>query len=206
MKNLYISIILLVSCCFWLSSNLFGQQYLFRNYGLDHGLPQSELPSTQAGITDSRGRIWVVTNGGGLALLEQEKYKVFGIKDGLNSNLLNSVVEDSEGNIWLLSQNKNISKYDGKTFTSFPELNGTMSLGGILSIDKWQNVWVLAFGAGAGVNNTLYWKPKNEKCCPLQEFQFGRTPKSSFTADRDTLSWTRFSRKGGVHCPSLASK
>ena len=163
MKNLYISIILLVSCCFWLSSNLFGQQYLFRNYGLDHGLPQSELPSTQAGITDSRGRIWVVTNGGGLALLEQEKYKVFGIKDGLNSNLLNSVVEDSEGNIWLLSQNKNISKYDGKTFTSFPELNGTMSLGGILSIDKWQNVWVLAFGAGAGVNNTLYWKPKNEK-------------------------------------------
>jgi len=77
MKNLYLFLILLISCYFWLPSNLFGQQYLFRNYGLEHGLPQSELPSPQAGITDSRGRIWIATNGGGLALLEQEKYRVF---------------------------------------------------------------------------------------------------------------------------------
>ncbi|WP_375560825.1 SpoIIE family protein phosphatase [Bernardetia sp. OM2101] len=161
MKNLFLFLILLISCCFWQPSNLFAQQYLFRNYGLDHGLPQSELPTPQAGMVDSRGRIWIATNGGGLALLEQEKYRVFGIKDGLNSNLLSSIVEDSEGNIWILSQNKNISKYDGKTFTSFPELNGTMSLGGTLSIDKWQNVWVLT--NGAGVNNILYWKPKNEE-------------------------------------------
>ena len=99
-----------------------------------------------------------------LCVLKKVGYsRVFGIKDGLNSNLLNSVVEDSEGNIWILSQNKNLSKYDGVNFTSFPELNGTMSLGGQLSIDKWQNMWVLAFGAGAGVNNVLYRKPKNEK-------------------------------------------
>ncbi|WP_338815620.1 SpoIIE family protein phosphatase (plasmid) [Bernardetia sp. Wsw4-3y2] len=162
MKNLYI-FLLLISCCFWLSSNLFAQQYLFRTYGLEHGLPQSELPTPQAGITDSRDRIWIGTNGGGLALLEQNKYRVFGIKDGLNSNLISSIVEDTKGNIWILSQNKNISKYDGINFTSFPELNGTMSLGGTLSIDKWQNVWVMANGGGVGINNTLYWKPKDEK-------------------------------------------
>ncbi|WP_291725833.1 two-component regulator propeller domain-containing protein, partial [Bernardetia sp.] len=163
MKKLYTLFLIIISCCFWLSSNLFGQQYLFRTFGLDHGLPQSEVPTPQAGIVDSKGRIWVGTNGGGLALLEQEKYRVFGVKDGLNSNLISSVVEDSEGNIWILSQNKNLSKYDGVNFTSFPELNGKMILTGRLSIDKWQNVWVLALGGGAGVNNTLYWKPKDEK-------------------------------------------
>ncbi|WP_338763524.1 SpoIIE family protein phosphatase [Bernardetia sp. ABR2-2B] len=164
MKNLYaFLLILLTSGCFWQSSNLLAQQYSFREFGLDHGLPQSEVPTPQAGMIDSRGRIWVGTNGGGIGLLEQEKYRVFGVKDGLNSNLISSIVEDSRGDIWVLSQNKNISKYDGVNFTSFPELNGTMSLGGILSIDKWQNVWVLAAGAGVGVNNTLYWKPKDEK-------------------------------------------
>lgn len=163
MKKLYLFLILLISCCFWLSSNLFAQQYLFRTYGLEHGLPQSEIPTTQAGMVDSRGRIWIGTNGGGVAVLEQNKYRVFGIKDGLNSNLISSIAEDVEGNIWILSQNKNISKYDGKTFTSFPELNGKIALSGILAIDKWQNVWVLSFGAGIGTNNILYWKPNDEK-------------------------------------------
>ncbi len=163
MKNNYIFFILFISGCLWQSSNLFAQQYLFRHFGLEHGLPQSEVPTPQAAMMDSQGKIWVGTNGGGVALLEQNKYRLFGLKDGLNSNLISSIVEDNQGNIWILSQNKNLSKYDGKTFISFPELNGTMSLGGQLSIDKWQNVWVLAFGAGAGVNNILYWKPKNEK-------------------------------------------
>ncbi len=161
MKNLYAFFIILISCCFWLPSNLFGQQYLFRTFGLEHGLPQSEVPSPQGALIDSRGRIWVATNGGGLAVLEQEKYRIFGIKDGLSSNVLSSVVEDKQGNIWVLSLNKNISKYDGTNFTSFPELNGKIVLGGVLSIDEWQNVWISTIGNGA--SNIVYWKPKDEK-------------------------------------------
>ncbi len=159
MKKVYFILVLSISCYFWLSSALVAQQYLFREFGLEHGLPQSEVPSPQAGIVDSRGRIWIGTNGGGVALLEQNKYRVFGVKEGLNSNSISSLVEDKEGNIWILSQNKNISKYDGNTFTSFSELDGTTPLGGQLSIDKWQNVWVLTIG----VKNVLYWKPKDEK-------------------------------------------
>ncbi|AFM02627.1 serine phosphatase RsbU, regulator of sigma subunit [Bernardetia litoralis DSM 6794] len=201
MKNIYTFLILLISYCFWLPSNLFGQQYLFRNFGLEHGLPQSEVPTSQAGIVDSRGQIWVGTNGGGVGLLEQEKYRVFGVKDGLNSNLISSIVEDSKGNIWILSQNKNISKYDGKTFTSFPELNGTMSLGGQLSIDRWQNVWVLAFGAGAGVNNVLYWKPQNEK--KFREYKqadLGSLPRPANLAITHTSNFeTYLSHKGKLY-------
>ncbi len=145
--------------CFSVSA----QQYFFRNYGIKHGLPQSEIPSPQAVTEDLQGRVWVGTNGGGIGLLEQGKYRVFDEKDGLNSNLISAIAAAADSSIWILSQNRSVSHYDGKKVVSYPELEDKLSVGGNLSIDKWGNVWILAFGGGEGIENTLYWKPKDQK-------------------------------------------
>ncbi|WP_338815619.1 SpoIIE family protein phosphatase (plasmid) [Bernardetia sp. Wsw4-3y2] len=146
-------------CC----SSVYAQQYFFRNYGIKHGLPQSEIPTSQAVVEDLKGRIWVGTNGGGIGLLEQDKYRVFDEKDGLNSNLISAIAAAPDSSIWILSQNRSISNYDGKAFTSYPELEDKLSVGGRVAIDEWNNVWVLAFGGGEDIKNILYWKPNNQK-------------------------------------------
>ncbi|RQD68096.1 MAG: GGDEF domain-containing protein [Tindallia sp. MSAO_Bac2] len=50
---------------------------------------------------DSKGRIWVGLVGGGLALYQEEtgNFKTFLEKDGLSSNIITGILEDSEGRI-----------------------------------------------------------------------------------------------------------
>jgi signal transduction histidine kinase/ligand-binding sensor domain-containing protein len=94
-----------------------AQQYGFRNFSLEDGLPQTEV---QALIQDSRGLIWVGTNGGGLSRFNGKHFSTFTIRNGMPDNIVYALCEDREGNIWMGSVNA-IVKYDGKTFTTLRE-------------------------------------------------------------------------------------
>ena len=76
---------------------------------------------------DRQGRIWVMTQGGGLNeyLGPDKGFKVFTVKDGLASNSLRGMVEDAKGDLWF-STNGGISKMDAKTlkFVNFEEADG----------------------------------------------------------------------------------
>ena len=52
---------------------------------------------------DSRGRVWVGTNGGGVALFDLKSGSVrnYTEEDGLNNNVVNAVQEGSPGELWL---------------------------------------------------------------------------------------------------------
>ena len=52
----------------------YGQQYNFRSYSLEEGLPQSQV---QALIQDQQGNLWVGTNGGGLCRFNGKEFQVF---------------------------------------------------------------------------------------------------------------------------------
>lgn len=70
---------------------------------------------------DKKKRIWVGTESGGLnLLLADQSFKHFKMKDGLISNAILGIVEDSEENLWLSSFN-GITRFDvGKnTFQNF---------------------------------------------------------------------------------------
>ena len=94
-----------------------GQQYGFRNFSIEEGLPQSEV---QALIEDSRGILWAGTNGGGLARFNGKSFRVYSIRDGLPDNIVYSLCEDGQGNLWIGSMNV-ISKFDGYNFEQFSE-------------------------------------------------------------------------------------
>ena len=50
---------------------------------------------------DSGGRLWVGTNDGGAAFMENGEFHLYNHKDGLKSLSVRSITEDAYGNIWL---------------------------------------------------------------------------------------------------------
>ncbi|MCK7531852.1 MAG: hypothetical protein MZV63_12930 [Marinilabiliales bacterium] len=64
-----------------------------REYTIDDGLPQSE---SMAIFQDSRGYLWIPTRNG-LALFDGHTFISYLRKDGLPSNIVSRVVEDSDG-------------------------------------------------------------------------------------------------------------
>ena len=108
---------IIASFLFLIPALVYTQQYGFRNFSLEDGLPQTEV---QALMQDSRGIIWLGTNGGGLSRFNGSSFKTFTTRDGMPDNTVYSLCEDQEGNIWMGSVNA-IIKYDGMAFTILNE-------------------------------------------------------------------------------------
>ena len=85
----------------FLSILVFPQQYNFRNYSIDKGLAQSTVFAI---IQDSRGYLWLGTDGGGVCRFDGTNFVTFNTKNGLIDNTVRSLLEDSKGNIWCTSQ------------------------------------------------------------------------------------------------------
>jgi ligand-binding sensor domain-containing protein/signal transduction histidine kinase/AraC-like DNA-binding protein len=107
----------------------------------------SKIPGDQTSLgnndvqyifNDSKHRVWIATSGGGLNKVssqpgEPPKFKVFTKKDGLPSDYIVSIVEDSNGYLWLATENglskfdpeksvfRNYDSYDGLPKTGFSE-------------------------------------------------------------------------------------
>ncbi len=124
----------------FLVSLSYGQQYNFRSYSLEEGLPQSQV---NALIQDNAGNIWVGTHGGGLARFNGTEFQVFTKKHGLPDNLVSALYQDNSGIIWIATAN-GISAYDGKTFRYYGEEQGVQE--GqyfMISQDNKDRIWVL---------------------------------------------------------------
>ena len=120
---------------------IFGQQYGFRNFTLEDGLPQTEV---WALLQDNKGIIWAGTNGGGLSRFNGNTFKTFTTRDGMPDNIVYSLCEDEEGNVWMGSINA-IIKYDGIKFTTITESDyqGIRTYQQIYRDDLGQ-IWVLS--------------------------------------------------------------
>lgn len=79
---------------------------------------------------DSKKRLWIGTFGGGLSCLNCSDNKVLTYRksDGLPSNVVSSVLEDKDGNLWISTSN-GISKFDPESeeFNNFFEADGLQS-------------------------------------------------------------------------------
>lgn len=67
---------------------------------------------------DSKGNLWFGTNGDGLARYDGKELYYFTTKDGLPSDRVTGIIEDSSGVYWMHT-GEGVSKYDGKQFTNY---------------------------------------------------------------------------------------
>jgi signal transduction histidine kinase/ligand-binding sensor domain-containing protein len=133
----------------FLANNLIisGQQFDFRNYSLEQGLPQTEV---YAMLQDSRGNIWVGTNGGGLSRFNGINFRTYTTRDGLISNMVWAIFEDSRGNLWIGTSNA-VSEFDGISFTNYTE--GPVPFLRTYNIfheDSAGRIWIVSFDEQSG--------------------------------------------------------
>ena len=121
-------------------------------------------------MEDSKGNIWFARDGYGACRFDGVLFTHFTKKDGLCSNNICGMIEDKNGNIWFGTLSSDfpeyvneggLSRYDGKTFTQYPEMKG-LSKNDVYHIekDKAGNIWIGAIGTGVyrydGENFTLF--------------------------------------------------
>jgi ligand-binding sensor domain-containing protein len=83
----------------------------------------------------------------------QGSWQVFTKDNGLPSNYMFSILEDSKGNIWCTTQGGGVAKYDGNTWEIFNEANGLIdNFVNESYVDRKGNVWFFRnIGSGLGV-------------------------------------------------------
>jgi len=111
-------------------------------------------------LVDQKNRIWIGTEGEGLKLYDGNSYRQFQPWDGIQGNLIQDIVEDSLGNIWVAMMDAGIARLaiddrdsSGTTYriTRFTRKNG-LPVNAIydLHLDRWQRLWYATRGGGIG--------------------------------------------------------
>jgi ligand-binding sensor domain-containing protein len=95
---------------------------------------------------DSKGNLCFATLEKGLAIYDGKSLKYLTIADGLPSNRIVSIIEDSIGNLWL-GTGYGLSKYDGKSFRNYSTEDGLCnnSISNLL-IDSKGRFWIGSWG------------------------------------------------------------
>lgn len=102
------------------SLSAFSQQYFFKKYSIEEGLPQSNVFCL---LQDSKGYTWMGTDGGGVARFDGAKFNILTTVDGLSDNMIRSLYEDRNGNIWI-GTIKGLNVYDGVKIRQITEEDG----------------------------------------------------------------------------------
>ncbi len=74
-------------------------------------------------LEDRRGRLWLGTEGGGLTIRNEERFRTFGRTDGLPSDIVRALAEDGEGRLWVGTDAGLLSR-DDRSFTAWGASDG----------------------------------------------------------------------------------
>jgi ligand-binding sensor domain-containing protein len=100
-KHLFFFIILL------LFGNSFSQETSFKTFSVREGLAQSQVFSI---VQDSKGYLWMATQGGGVCRFDGSEFYTYTISDGVISNTVNTLLVSN--NLIYIGTNKGVSVFD----------------------------------------------------------------------------------------------
>lgn len=140
------ALLIFMSVVFISAPEISSQINNFKSYSIEDGMPVSTVLEM---IQDSRGYIWLGTQGGGVSRFDGYNFVNFNSEKGLVNNTIRTILEDSKGNLWFGTDN-GISFYDGYLFRTINKddgLSGTQ----VLKIyeDRQNNIWA---GTDEGLN------------------------------------------------------
>lgn len=103
--NILIALFLLI----FISFNAYSQEYIYKNFGVNDGLPSSEVYKV---YQDKRGYIWFATDKG-LSRYNGYVFENFNTSDGLTGNAVLEFYPQKNGQIWCYSyHNKSLFYFD----------------------------------------------------------------------------------------------
>jgi len=151
--------------CMLATTTASAQTYNFREYSVEHGLPQSQVYCI---FQDSKGYLWIGTFGGGVARYDGKKFTHLSEREGLSNNTVFAIAESNDGKIWF-GTNHGISIYDGSTilkkdtsdglagiaaYSLHKDNDGVMWAGTSSGLSKYENNHFVSFNEKHGLKNT----------------------------------------------------
>jgi ligand-binding sensor domain-containing protein/serine phosphatase RsbU (regulator of sigma subunit) len=122
-----------------------AQKNNFTSYTIRDGLPQNTVFKI---FQDSKGYLWLATDGGGVSRFDGRTHKYLKKRDGLSNNVVRDILEDRKGNMWFATM-EGVSLYNGKDFKNFSEADG---LGSNIVTDLFEDsqgrIWAASSGGG----------------------------------------------------------
>ena len=117
----HLQFLLLILCLGLIQKNpTVAQEYNFKNYSLEEGLPQSEVFSL---IQDKKGNLWLGTNGGGITRFNGKEFFSYTKRHGLADNNIRSLIQDKKDNLWI-GTSVGISQFNGVSFRNYDQKDG----------------------------------------------------------------------------------
>ncbi len=98
-----------------------GKDFVEYNIKNTPGLKNNDIWTLK---TDSKGVMWIGTNGGGLTSYFKGKFITYTLKDGLADDAIWSVFEDKEGKLWIGTAGGGISIFSDGRFRTINTDNG----------------------------------------------------------------------------------
>jgi ligand-binding sensor domain-containing protein len=105
--------------------NIFAQNHVMHHYGVEDGLPSSEVYSA---FQDSKGYMWFATDAG-VSRFNGYEFENFDVSDGLTDNTVFLITEDHRGRIWFGTFNNQLCYFDNGTIFPFQHNDKLMKLG-----------------------------------------------------------------------------
>jgi ligand-binding sensor domain-containing protein len=95
--------------------NGFAQEPYFRHFGVEQGLPSSEVYDV---LQDRNGFIWIATDRG-VSKYDGYSFRNYSSADGLTDNTVFILTEDSAGKIWCGTSNRKLCYFSGDTILPY---------------------------------------------------------------------------------------
>ena len=174
--------IVLILSVFSYGINISAQNHVYKHYGVEDGLPSSEVYSA---FQDSKGYMWFATDAG-VSRFNGYEFENFDASDGLTDNTVFLITEDHKGRIWFGTFNSKLCYYENDSIYPFrynDEIKtGIKEKGAIQSfaVDSNDNIWMgfLIEGlykiSSKGVVNQLIEEPKSSDCS-LSYYSLGKS-------------------------------
>ncbi len=116
-----------------------SQTYPFTNYGVQDGLPQSNVSAI---TQDKNGYFWLASESG-ISKFDGKNFTNYTTESGLADNNVACLLADAKGNLWLAHENGSLTKYsDGKFVPVICELLPKDKKIFSLSQDKKGQIWI----------------------------------------------------------------